>query len=270
VVNRSLGNLLRCLITDHHTTWDLLLPHAEFAYNSSVNRSTGLSPFEIVTGRRPRVPLDLTPLPLHSPASQGADEFAQHIQSLHAEVRRRLTLSAEKYKTHADLHRRDVSFNVGDAVLVRLRPERFPRGSFHKLHHRRAGPFKILKRLGANAYHLDLPDNLAISPIFNVEDLTACPVTSDEAFPLAGHALPPAILPALAPPREQIDVILDDQLVSMRRGGYQKFLVRWKGRPESDNSWIKADEVQRLNPDLYDEYLAFHSTESSSFPGEGD
>lgn len=120
VVNRSLGNLLRCLITDHHTTWDLLLPHAEFVYNSSVNRSTELSPFEIVIGRDPQVPLDLTPLPLHLPASQGADEFAQHIQSLHAEVFHWLILTAKKYKTTANLHRRAVSFEVGDSVFVRL------------------------------------------------------------------------------------------------------------------------------------------------------
>lgn len=30
-VNRSLGNLLCCLVTDHQAAWDLLLPHAEFA-----------------------------------------------------------------------------------------------------------------------------------------------------------------------------------------------------------------------------------------------
>jgi len=120
VVNHSLGNLLRCLIAHHHATWDLLLPHVEFAYNSSVNRSTGLSLFEIVIGRRPQVPLDLTPLPLHSLASQGADEFAQHIQSLHAKVCHWLILSAEKYKTTANLHRRAVSFEVCDSVLVRL------------------------------------------------------------------------------------------------------------------------------------------------------
>jgi hypothetical protein len=175
VVNRSLGNLLRCLITNHHTTWDLLLPHAEFAYNSSVNRSTGLSPFEIVLGRRPQVPLDVTPLPLHSPSSQGANEFAQHVQGIHAEVHRRLIVSAEKYKHHANPHQHVVSFEVGDFVLVQLRPERFTRGSFHKLHHRRAGLFKILKRLGVNAYQLSLPDTLSIRPIFNVEDLTAYP-----------------------------------------------------------------------------------------------
>jgi hypothetical protein len=98
VVNNSLCNLLCCLITDRHVTWDLLLPHAEFAYNSSVNRSSGLSPFEIVTGRRPQVPLDLTPLPLHSSSSQGAEDFALHIQNLHAEVRRKLVVTAATYK----------------------------------------------------------------------------------------------------------------------------------------------------------------------------
>ena len=41
VVNRSLGDLLRSLVTEHHSSWDHILPQAEFAYNDSVNRSTG-------------------------------------------------------------------------------------------------------------------------------------------------------------------------------------------------------------------------------------
>ena len=45
VVNRSLGDLLRSLVTEHHTSWDQILPQAEFAYNDSMNRSTGKSPF---------------------------------------------------------------------------------------------------------------------------------------------------------------------------------------------------------------------------------
>jgi hypothetical protein len=51
VVNRSLGDLLRSLVTEHHNSWDNVLPQAEFAYNDSMNRSTGKSPFEIVYGR---------------------------------------------------------------------------------------------------------------------------------------------------------------------------------------------------------------------------
>ena len=38
IVNRSLGNLLRCLVGENLRAWDLVLPTAEFAYNSSVNR----------------------------------------------------------------------------------------------------------------------------------------------------------------------------------------------------------------------------------------
>jgi len=50
VVNRSLGNLLRRLVSENLRAWDLVLPTAEFAYNSSVNRTIGMSLFEIVHG----------------------------------------------------------------------------------------------------------------------------------------------------------------------------------------------------------------------------
>ncbi|GJZ96146.1 putative nucleotidyltransferase, ribonuclease H [Tanacetum coccineum] len=45
VVNRSLGNLLRCLVGDHVKAWDQKLCQAEFAHNHAINRSTGFSPF---------------------------------------------------------------------------------------------------------------------------------------------------------------------------------------------------------------------------------
>ena len=51
------------------------------------------------------------------------------------------------YKPSVDLHRRLRTFNVGDYVTVRLRPERFPLGTVKKLHARTAGPFQILKKL---------------------------------------------------------------------------------------------------------------------------
>jgi hypothetical protein len=40
VVNRSLGDLLRILVIEHHSSWDNVLSQEEFAYNDSVNRST--------------------------------------------------------------------------------------------------------------------------------------------------------------------------------------------------------------------------------------
>ena len=45
VVNRSLGNLLRFLVGEANRNWDSILPVAQLAYNSFVNRSIGASPY---------------------------------------------------------------------------------------------------------------------------------------------------------------------------------------------------------------------------------
>ena len=59
VVNRSLGNLLRCLVGDKTSNWEVLLAQVEFAYKNFVNRSTRKTPVEIVTGMHPRGISDL-------------------------------------------------------------------------------------------------------------------------------------------------------------------------------------------------------------------
>ena len=60
---------------------------AEFVYNSSVNRTTNLSPFEIVTDFKPRQPIDLIPMAHHhSRVSDFASAFASHIRALHEEI----------------------------------------------------------------------------------------------------------------------------------------------------------------------------------------
>ena len=69
--------------------------------------------------------------------------------------------------------RKYVEFEVGDMVWVHLRKDRFPLGKFGKLKPRVEGPFKIIKKIGENAYKLQLPDKYEISPMFNVKDLMA-------------------------------------------------------------------------------------------------
>ncbi|CAL2236680.1 unnamed protein product [Prunus armeniaca] len=59
---------------------DFLLHVAEFAYNNSVNRSTGKSPFEVVHGFSPRSPVDLVALPVAACTSDSATSFAEHIR----------------------------------------------------------------------------------------------------------------------------------------------------------------------------------------------
>ncbi|GJS90945.1 transposon ty3-I gag-pol polyprotein [Tanacetum coccineum] len=53
------GLLLRALITTNLKQWEELLPRAEFAYNRAPNKTTGISPFKVVYGLNPSMPLDL-------------------------------------------------------------------------------------------------------------------------------------------------------------------------------------------------------------------
>ena len=71
----------------------------------------------------------------------------------------------------ANSRKRTKEFTEGDHVMVRLKPERFPPGTLKKLHARGAGPFKIIKKVGSNAYVLELPPELGISSTFNISDL---------------------------------------------------------------------------------------------------
>ena len=144
---------------------------AEFAYNNSVNRSTGKSPFQIVNGYSPRTPIDLVPLPPHMRVSKPAENFATHIHDLHAEIRRKISLSNEEYKLAADVHHRSKEFNVGDHVMVRIRPERIPKTFSKKLYARAMGPYSIIRKMGSNAYLLDLPNDMDISPVFNTRTM---------------------------------------------------------------------------------------------------
>ena len=79
VVNRNLGNLLRCIVGEKPKQWDLALPQAEFSYNNSVNISTGKSPFQVVYGHNPQGVLDLVQLPLRDRVSDDGEAFAEQL-----------------------------------------------------------------------------------------------------------------------------------------------------------------------------------------------
>lgn len=63
-----------------------------------------MSPFKVVTGYKPKASVDIIPMSATHRPLEFAFAFTHHIYLLHGEVRRRITLSNEKYKWSADYH----------------------------------------------------------------------------------------------------------------------------------------------------------------------
>ncbi|PKU73832.1 hypothetical protein MA16_Dca011978 [Dendrobium catenatum] len=169
VINRTLGNMLRCLVQNKPKQWENTLSQAEFAFNSMPNRSTGQSPFAIVYTKAPNHLFDIAILP--KCANKSAVALTNHYQSILEDVRLKLVSSNSTYKKAADTHRRHVSFQPGDLVLIWLSKERFPVGTHSKLSPRKFGPVPILRRINDNAYVVDLPETMRTSKTFNVADI---------------------------------------------------------------------------------------------------
>jgi hypothetical protein len=93
------------------------------------------------------------------------------MKELHSQVKERLLKSSQEYKRRADQHRRRLQFEVGNLVLAHLRKESFSRGTYNKMKMKKIRPCKVLKKFGTNAYEIELPDGIGISPIFNISDL---------------------------------------------------------------------------------------------------
>jgi hypothetical protein len=74
-------------------------------------------------------------------------------------VRENLRVTQTRQKSYADHRRREVSFEVGDFVYVKVPPMRVLRRFKvrSKLAPRFIGSFKILKKRGEVAYQLELP-----------------------------------------------------------------------------------------------------------------
>ena len=101
----------------------------------------------------------------------------------------------------------------------------------------------MLKKISSNGYVLDWPENMGISNIFNIEDLTLCSNPED----VITNGGPNACLPLAPYLKEEIEDFIDHQIVSTREGGYQKYFVKWRGRLLSYCTWITDGEFQHLN-----------------------
>ena len=89
-------------------------------------------------------------------------------------IRDRLKIAQDRQKSYSNNRRRDLEFEVGDMVFLRISPWngvlRF--GKRGKLSPRYIGPYKIVERIGEVAYRLEFPSDLdCIHDVFHVSML---------------------------------------------------------------------------------------------------
>ena len=89
-------------------------------------------------------------------------------------IRQKLKAASDRQKSYADLKRKDIEYEVGDKIFLKVSPWRKIMwfGQKGKLSLRFIGPYEILECIGPIAYRLALPPELAqLHDVFHVSML---------------------------------------------------------------------------------------------------
>lgn len=122
--NRTLHDLLRTLPPDQKRYWPQHLPQVTYAYNTTVHQSTGMTPYFIMFGREPRLPVDfLLGAELDETEEGQEEDWVQRHQELleeaYSHVRQRLDARRQHRDQKQEAQVRDPSLSEGDLVYVR-------------------------------------------------------------------------------------------------------------------------------------------------------
>jgi hypothetical protein len=145
-----------------------------------------MSPFQVLYGRSCR-----TPLQWDQPGEKqvfGPDILLEAEENIKM-VGENRKIAQSRQRSYADTRRRELSFEVGDFVYLKVSPIRGVRrfGVKGKLAPRYVGPYQILARRGEVAYQLSLPEGLsAVHDVFHVSQLKKCMCVLEEQLPVEG------------------------------------------------------------------------------------
>lgn len=94
------------------------MPYAEFSYNNSYQASLGMSLFKALYGRKCRTPLMWSEVERTLTGPTLIKEAEDRV----AEVREKLRAAQSCQKSYSDKRTRELSFEVGDFVYLKVSP----------------------------------------------------------------------------------------------------------------------------------------------------
>ena len=248
VTNRTLEEMLRHVVREDQGNWDECLPLCEFAYNNSVSTTTKMTPFEALYGFAPHTPLSLC-VKRTCPRVPAATDFASDMRNRHQLVRDRILQAQARQEAFANRKRREVTFAVGDKVLLSAKALSLAsdRTGTPKLRDRYVGPFAVVRRVGPVAYQLRLPPHVRTHPVFHVSKLRAFNGAREPSNNT--NKRDPAYLLDDSPQRG-MEGIIDERRT---RSGRLQYLVKWVNEDAENNTWEPAYKLRPF-PELLQEF----------------
>lgn len=212
--NRTLHNLLRTLPVSRKRDWHMCLPQVLYCYNTTPHQSTGESPFFLMFGQEPRLPLDFLLGRVESPVGGSIHEWVQEhqarLQVACDGARDRLKHAADRRKRVHDQHVRDLPLQEGQLVYLRDFSAR--------------GPQKTRDRWSSVKYRvLRMPKGGSVYSIVPVDDETKVRQVHRTMLKAVvgvdspGHASSPYLSPRGEPPPEEEPSFEYDLLVLDQR-----------------------------------------------------
>ena len=234
-MNQTLEQYLRCYVDQEQDNWVSLLPFAQFAYNSTENSTTKMSPFYANYGYNPEPYRDVIN---KAETLLDADTTARKIKGLQEQLRRDISFYALRMKRYYDKGRRDApTLKRGDKVYLLRCNIRTKRPS-NKLDFKKIGPFEVLEKRSTVNYKLELPKGMRIHPVFHISLLEPAPKnakipTDIEVEPDEGEY--------------EVEEILDRRV----KGRQEEYLIKWKGYDDSENTWEPRKHLRNCPEKLH-------------------
>ena len=160
-------------VEDHQKDWDIKINCVLFAYRTAFHETLKDSPFFVVYGREPRIPMDVRFLNPNKKIKKGSiEEYRRYVVS--GWRRSRLMLAnelmvaqAKLMSSKSNIRRIEIEFTIGEPVWLYCYFRRANEDDerISKLAYKWHGPFRIISKISNNVYELDLSNGTRSSKI---------------------------------------------------------------------------------------------------------